>query len=145
LAASWCIAVNSWPGATPAVTRAASTASPRRERSRTRSPFATPSRAASSGWISTHGSAACSFASTGERRVRVSVCHCADDPRPVFSTNGNSSSVGSGSGRGGSKQKRARPSGWWNTPSSNSRRSEDSSCAPSPSGHCTPPASSSIR
>ncbi len=74
------------PGRTRSVTTAGRTARPRREAISTPSPSATPSAAASSGWISTKGPGF-SFVSLATLPVLVSVCHWCWR-RPVLRTKG---------------------------------------------------------
>ncbi|CAG7401799.1 hypothetical protein PICSAR71_04345 [Mycobacterium avium subsp. paratuberculosis] len=74
------------PGRTRSLTTAGSTARPRREAISTRSCSPMPSRAASSGWISTNGPGL-SLLSLATLPVLVMVCHWCGS-RPVFNRNG---------------------------------------------------------
>src|SRR3954464_4813496 len=96
--------MNTCPGCTVEATAAGARAWPRRDQTITQSPETIFIREASCGLISTSDSAEYSLRSTADLPVRVLVCHCAEEPRPVSIAKGNSGVTGSGIGCGGAKR-----------------------------------------
>ena len=94
------------PGTMSSLTSAGAVTAPRRDRTSTGSPSATPRPAASTGWICTKLDGL-SFISFFTRPVFVIVCHWCGS-RPVVRTSGNSSSGVSAGGSHGRAWNRAR-------------------------------------
>ena len=105
---------------------------------------ARPSDCASSGCISTNGSAMC-WPSRGLRPVRVMVCHWSRT-RPVLSTNGNSFETLARSAGGSGAMKRALRSGVKKPPSAKKRDSaQRRACAPATANGSSASKASSAR
>ncbi len=130
------------PGITRSVITAGSTARPRRDSISTWSPSVIPRAAASAGLISTNG-AGLSLFSLATLPVLVIVCHWCWR-RPVFSTNGKSSSGSSAGSRCGRAWKIAFPLAVANRkPPSPVRYRIGFRAGPSTAaGHCTGPSAS---